>query len=337
MIQFLDKKIILFVLLIIFNACIKEPEIESNSAKGNFETLWKIIDTRYCYLDYKKINWDSVYHVFQPRVDTVKNQFALFNLFEEMLATLKDGHVNLYSNFNRTRYIKWYADYPDNFNADLIFSEKYLGDSYNIAGGIKYKKIHEKQIGYIYYQSFSSHFSNTNIYYVFKNFSNCKGIILDVRNNGGGALANAEKLASFFFTKKTLTGYIAHKTGAGHSDFSQPKKIFTYPNKNIRWEKPIIVLTNRMSYSATNEFVSRMKSAPNCIVLGDITGGGGGIPLSSELPNGWMVRFSASPIYDANMQHIEWGITPDVRINLKKEDEEKGEDTLIEQAILRIR
>ncbi len=336
--KFVFRKIITFLILLVgFQSCIEEPNAHNNSVKGNFKALWEIIDTRYCYLDYKNIDWDSVYHVYKPRVDTIKNQFELFDLFGEMLDVLKDGHVNLYSNFNRTRYWNWYTDYPSNFNDSLIYNDRYLGDDYKIAGGIKYKKIANQEVGYLYYNSFSSGFSNTNMYYVFEHFKNCKGLIIDVRNNGGGSLNYAELLASYFFKEKTLTGYISHKVGVGHSDFSTPKPLYTKPNKNLRWERAVVVLTNRMSYSATNDFVNRMKLAPNCIILGDVTGGGGGIPLSSELPNGWMVRFSASPVFDANMQHIEWGIKPDLQVNLKKADEEKGYDTLIEEAVLRIK
>ncbi|PIF02456.1 MAG: peptidase S41 [Paludibacter sp.] len=336
--KFLNTKtIILLILIIGIQSCIEEPKTHNNSAKGNFKALWEIIDTRYCYLDYKNIDWDSVYHAYKPRIDTVKNQFQLFQLFGEMLAVLKDGHINLYSSFNRTRYWNWYTDYPKNFNSSLLDSDRYLGDNYKIAGGIKYKKIANKKVGYIYYNSFSNGFNDTNIYYIFRHFKNCDGLIIDVRSNGGGSLSYAEMLASYFFKEKTLTGYISHKTGLGHSDFSKPKPIYTKPSKALRWEKAVIVLTNRMSYSATNDFVNRMKLAPNCIILGDVTGGGGGIPLSSELPNGWMVRFSASPIFDANMKHIEWGIAPNVQVEMNKEDEKKGYDTLIEQAVLRIK
>ena len=46
--------------------------------------------------------------------------------------------------------------------------------------------------------------------------------------------------------------------------------------------------------------------------MGDQTGGGSGLPFSSELPGGWSIRFSASPIYNAKMQHTEFGIKPDI-------------------------
>jgi hypothetical protein len=55
--------------------------------------------------------------------------------------------------------------------------------------------------------------------------------------------------------------------------------------------------------------------------------------LSNELPNGWMVRFSASPMFDANMQHIEFGIEPDMSVELDSADVMKGRDTLIDYAV----
>jgi hypothetical protein len=311
-----------------------EPVIQPDTNVGNFEALWKIIDTRYCYLDYKQINWDSIHSVYKQRVDTVKSQFSLFNVLGDMLDELRDGHVNLYSDFDLSRYWKWFTDYPPNFDSKLIYNARYLGDNYLIAGGIRYQKIDGGKIGYIYYGDFSNNFSNVNFSHIFNYFADCKnGLIIDVRDNGGGYLDLSEDLASYFFKNTTLTGYICHKTGNGHADFSKPTEIKTSANKNLQWQRPVIILTNRMSFSATNAFVSRMKLAPNATIVGDKTGGGGGLPMSSEIPNGWMVRFSSSPMFDANMNQIEWGINPDVKVDLNPLDVANGYDTIIERAI----
>jgi hypothetical protein len=56
------------------------------------------------------------------------------------------------------------------------------------------------------------------------------------------------------------------------------------------------------------------------------------MPFTSELPNGWLVRFSACPQYDKLKQHIEFGIAPTIPCELKAEDVAKGKDTLIEAA-----
>lgn len=318
---------------IFLSSCMDEPDLQPNNNKGNFEALWEIIDTKYCYLDYKNINWDSIHTVYNTQVDSTLSNYQMFDLMGKMLAELKDGHVNLYSDFNLSRYWKWFKDYPDNFNSTIIFSERYLTENYYIAGGIRYCKIKNDSIGYMYYGDFSNTFTDTNIKYIFDYFKNCKGLIVDVRNNGGGYLSLSEQLASYFFDKETITGYMQHKTGDGHADFSKAVELKTPVHKSLHWTKPVIVLSNRMSYSATNSFISRMKLAPKAKIVGDKSGGGGGMPFSSEIPNGWMVRFSASPMYDADMQHIEWGIEPDIKSAMTHEDELKGIDTIIERAI----
>ena len=330
----MKKYCIIFLLSVsLFSSCMEEPPLQPNTHEGNFEALWNIIDTKYCYLDYKQINWDSVHTVYHQRILNIVDEFAFFDIMGGMLGELKDGHVNLYSNFDLSRYWKWFSEYPANFNSSLIYSPRYLGESYRIAGGMQYGKINKGTIGYIYYGSFSSGFSDTNMGYILNYFSNCRGLIIDVRDNGGGSLDYSKQLASYFFTVETVTGYIRHKTGPGHSEFSKPVEIKTPAHKSIQWQRPVAILTNRMSYSATNDFVNRMKLAPKAIIVGDRTGGGGGLPLSSELPNGWLVRFSSSPMFDADMQQTEWGIVPTVRDSITKSDNAKGIDTIIERAI----
>jgi len=330
------KKNILILLLsaILLPSCMDEPKIQPNTYEGNFNALWKIIDTKYCYLDYKKINWDSIHSVYQDSIADINNNIEFFDLMGGMLGELQDGHVNLYSDFDRSRYWKWYTDFPDNFSSSLIYKSRYLGEKYRIAGSLRYAIIDNGNVGYIYYGSFAGGFSDNNMSYILNYFSHCKSIIIDVRNNGGGSIGFSEQLASYFFTQETITGYIRHKKGPGHTDFSEPVEIKTPAHKTIQWQRPVAVLTNRMSYSATNDFVNRMKQAPHAIIVGDKTGGGGGLPLSSEIPNGWMVRFSACPMFDANMQHTEWGLNPDKRVNLNASEDDNGIDTIIETAIL---
>ena len=102
------KKISLIIILsaLLLPSCMNEPAQQPNTSKGNFEALWQIINTKYCYLDYKHINWDSIHTVYLARVDTVKTTYQFFDLMGNMLNELKDGHVNLYSDFNTSHYWK---------------------------------------------------------------------------------------------------------------------------------------------------------------------------------------------------------------------------------------
>lgn len=320
-------------LLIVFSSfwmwgCNDAMNYDNNPA-GNFDALWTIIDQNYCFFDYKRIDWDSIYRTYAPRVKSDMGNDALFKLMSDMLSELKDGHVNLIAAHDMSRYWNWSEDYPSNFDASVL--KKYLGKDYSIAGGINYK-ILEDNIGYMYYGSFSRDVGEANMSQIIGRMSICRGIIIDVRNNGGGSLTNVERIASRFFNEKTLVGYISHKTGKGHSDFSEFYPKYIESSHQIRYQKPVVVLTNRGCYSAANDFVNVMKHAPHAIILGDKTGGGSGLPFSSELPNGWSVRFSASPMYNAKKEHIEFGIEPDIYVSISSVDTSAGKDTLIEKA-----
>ena len=315
-------------LSLLFTACIREEEID-NTPQGNFEALWKIIDEQYCYLDYKQIDWDAIRDKYQPLITPDMSNDGLFEVLGNMLTELKDGHVNLYSASNTARYWDWYLDYPRNYNESIV--EQYLGRDYRISGGLKYT-ILEDNVGYISYTSFSNGVGEGNLDEALSYLMACNGLIIDVRNNGGGNLTYSTRMAARFTNETILTGYIQHKTGPGHNDFSDPEPIYLEPSVNLRWQKPVIVLTNRHSYSATNDFVNAMRYLPLVTTVGDQTGGGAGLPFTSELPNGWTVRFSASPHLDADKQHIEFGIEPDVWVDMTEEDEAQDIDTIIEAA-----
>lgn len=316
------------LLLPLFAGCIREEEFD-NTPQGNFEALWKIIDEQYCFLDYKQIDWDAIHGQYQPLITPNMSSDGLFEVLGNMLAELKDGHVNLYSASNTARYWDWYLDYPRNYDEALV--EQYLGRDYRIASGLKYT-ILEDNIGYISYTSFSDGIGEGNLDEALSYLAACNGLIIDVRNNGGGNLTYSTRLAARFTNERVLTGYILHKTGPGHSDFSEPEPIYVDPSDGVRWQKKAVVLTNRHSYSATNDFINAMRYMPQVTLLGDKSGGGSGLPFTSELPNGWTVRFSASPHLDADKQQIEFGIDPDVKVDMTEEDKARGLDTLIEAA-----
>ncbi len=326
----MSRTVIFFLLTFFtFSSCIREEKV-SNSPQGNFEALWKMMDERYCFFKEKEIDWNDVYHKYAPLITEDMTDRGLFEVLGKMLEELKDGHVNLSSTFNLARYWKWYQDYPRNFN-ESIQELFYLGTNYNIAGGLKYT-ILKDNIGYIYYGDFMAPISNSNLNQALSELAICNGLIIDIRNNGGGSITNSTRLAERFTNQKVHVGFIRHKTGKGHDDFSTPKPIYIEPSKGIRWQKKVALLTNRHTYSAANDFVNSMRYFPNVTLIGDKTGGGSGLPFSSELPNGWGVRFSASPHYDAEMNFIEYGIEPTIKVDMKYDDMIKGYDTIIEVA-----
>ena len=323
---------LVFFLSLAFASCVDEEEFD-DTPTGNFEALWKIIDERYCFFDYKGeeygLDWNAVHAKYRARVNDRMSDDQLFEVMADMLAELRDGHVNLSRAADFARYWSWQEDYPANLSDSLL--RRYLGTDYMIASGLQYRVLGDN-IGYVRYESFSDAIGEGNIDEVINRLMLCRGLIIDIRGNGGGMLTNAERLAARFTNEPVLVGYIRHKTGPGHSDFSSMEEQWINPSANLRWQKPVCVLTNRSVYSAANEFVKYMQRFPQVTIVGDRTGGGAGLPFSNSLPNGWAVRFSACPIYDADGQSTEFGIAPDYSVALTEADFARGRDTIIEFA-----
>lgn len=301
---------------------------------GNFDALWTIMDEHYCFFSEKGIDWKETGARYRAQLRPDMTQEEFFNVCAAMLDELKDGHTNLSSWFNVSYYRRWWSDYPQNFDWRLI-QEHYLDFNYSTANGMSYKILADSTVGYVYYSSFAYSVNHSFVNAMMMKMKDCKGMIIDVRDNGGGNLTGAEDLVSHFIDEKTLAGYIQHKTGPGHDAFSEPYPYYFEPVIGVRWLKPVIVLANRSTFSAANNFVSIMKSLPQVAVAGATTGGGSGAPFSSEIPCGWAVRFSASPIYDPEMRLTEHGVDPTEGFNVQMDTTAAldGRDTMLDFCI----
>lgn len=309
----------------------------ANDPQGNFDALWTIIDEHYCFFEYKDIDWNEVGQRYRAQVRPEMTSEELFDVCAQMLKELKDGHTNLISPWDVSRYWIW-EQYPENYD-ERIIDQYYLNFNYRQASGIKYQ-ILSNNIGYMHYGDFGSNIGEGNLDMILSYLAACDGLVIDVRGNGGGFLMNVETLVGRFITEPIHAGYISHKTGPGHDEFSEPYAYYFEPadDYRIKFMKPVVVLANRASFSATNNFVSIMKMLPNVRVVGDTTGGGSGMPFTSELPNGWNVRFSACSILDATGRETEFGTEPSegYKVDMSESDMAAGRDTILETAFAAI-
>ena len=324
--------VVAIITILSLGSCVDEEEYADNP-RGNFEALWKIVDEHYCFFDYKKeqygLDWNAIYDKYSRQIADDMTDNQLFEVLGNMLGELKDGHVNMYSSWDVARNWSWHENYPSNLSDTLI--NRYLSTDYRIASGMRYRKL-DDNIGYIRLPSFASSMGEGNLDEILYYLMPCNALIIDIRDNGGGLVTSAEQLAARFTNSTLLVGYMQHKTGRGHSDFSSMQEQRLKPSKGIRWQKRVAILTNRSVYSAANEFVKYMRCCPNVVQIGDRTGGGAGMPYSSELPIGWSIRFSACPMYDKDGNSTEFGIVPDYDVQLSQTDLLRGKDTIIEKA-----
>ncbi|MDX1905777.1 MAG: S41 family peptidase [Bacteroidia bacterium] len=309
-----------------------------------FEEAWTFADQEYSFFGFKNINWEEVRTRYETRIQDSMTDEALFEVIADMLYELRDGHVNLSSDFNVSRNWTWYLNSPPNFNYSVL-ERGYFKQQETFTGSFVVYDFGD--VGYIRYSAFTSPISEADLDYVLTKFRDHTGIIIDIRDNGGGALVNATNFARRFTDQEVVVGSWRFKNGPGHEDFTDLEDIrLTPPDSTgfgpsktapVLFTGKVAVLTNRSSYSAANFFPMYMKALPNVTLVGDTTGGGGGAPANTELANGWGIRVSASQLFDDAGVNVEDGIPPDVQVNLDPADEANLVDTILERALALIR
>ena len=161
-------------------------------------------------------------------------------------------------------------------------------------------------------------------------------MIIDMRQNGGGSINNVANLLSIFDNHKQLLYKTQVKKGPGHDEFTDDLEVYAADSsilgKDNAYTKPVAVLIDRGSYSATSFFSVCTQSYDNIQLFGDYTGGGLGLPNGGILPNGWTYRFSTSRTIAPDGQNYENGVPPDVRVILDPACTAQGIDNVIETA-----
>lgn len=305
------------------------PEEPTTAPLEIFDSLWEDVNERYSFFEHKNIDWQGIRTSYRAKVSNTISTKGLFDVLAEMLFELRDGHVNLNAGFDNSRNWEWYQDFPDNYDQNLIDS-RYLGRDFWISGPLKHQFLND--VLYVNYRSFSQDISKGNLQVILERARQGRGMIIDVRSNGGGSLGNAYTLASCFTDTEVVVAKKRIKNGPEMDDFSSWENISIPAGENA-YTGPVVVLTNRRSYSATTFFAQMMKELPQVILIGDQTGGGGGIPAYGELPNGWTYRFSTTQTVDLEGRQLEDGVMVDISVDQSPISTLRGEDNIITTAL----
>jgi hypothetical protein len=326
--------IAMLALLLLLSSCeyiFFQPGVDTG-ASATFEYLWNKVNEQYAFFDVKDVDWESVYLHYEPHIYDGMPDDSLFYYLGNMMNELKDGHVNLISEFNVSRYDITMLG-PQNINYRLV-KENYLGTDMYITGPFQHNFIANGQVGYIRYASFSDNFTDEQFVFILNRYSDTRGLIIDIRQNGGGYGHNITKLLSHLIHSDQPIYTSAIKSGPDHNDFSEAVPLYSTPyDTTLKYSNPVAVLIDRGSYSATSVFALATLSVDNIFLVGDTTGGGLGMPNGGQLPNGWTYRFSITRTLTANGVNYENGIPPTIHSLLDAGDVARGWDTVIETAL----
>ena len=313
-----------------------------NTPAGNFDVLWKTIDEKYGQFPVRDVNWDSLYNVYRKMITSSTTENELWNISSQLLAPLNDAHIALFNRGYTTWYTPWNIDFERNKGFDLgLIKSKFLSNPDVTGEGIIiWGTVKNANLGYIHLSTFGPAANGRNWVYdidrVINELSASDGIILDVRNNGGGFLVNVLYVASAFVDREITYFYSQLKTGPGHNDFGEPvaKKV-TPRNTGPLYSGKIVLLTNRFSSSGSEVVAQILKNVPASVQIGDTTTGVvGEVTHVAQMPNGWTLNYPCTLTTTPDGKSPEGiGIIPDIALENTKADVLAGNDIVLEFAI----
>jgi len=176
-------------------------------------------------------------------------------------------------------------------------------------------KLIDNKVGYLRLRAFNQNSSDQLKIEISKIERNKKlvGYILDLRNNPGGLLSQAIEVSDFFLNDGEIVSTKGRKK-------RENRKFFAVQGDEIKG-KPLIVLINNGSASASEIVAGALQDQKRAVLLGETTFGKGSVQSIIPLKNNGAVRLTVAKYYLPSGKSISnIGIIPDIKI------EEKGEE-----------
>jgi hypothetical protein len=363
-------------------SCRKDfPEVD-DPAKNNhtadfktvFESFWNGMNNNYIFWDSDPTDWDEVYKHYQPlfanlNIKKKEDIQTAYLYFKEMTSTLIDCHFaitfneslglpiihpsserkqnspNAHDPIDRNTY--FYSVFPNYCNSGSLKNGSNLVISATIENTILYLYIAQFFLSEIYWSNYHNPPKQVleDFFNTLKQSSDIKGIILDLRGNSGGYLADLNLLVGHLIDTKLNIGYTRCKIGDGRLDYSPWIPAYVTPQPNAKKvTAPIVVLADMYSVSMSEMTIIAIKSLPNGYFVGEQTWGAQGPLLdasvkfnsgSFEGQSFFQTVTTSSHAFKDNSgkQYENIGLTPDIEVKHNQQTINANKDIQLERAI----
>jgi carboxyl-terminal processing protease len=306
---------------------------EPCSAIQNFDYLWSALDENYGIFSVKGVNWTAIRAVYRPRAQAATSCAAFFDVLAEMLGTLNDYHIFL---FDGARVAKSGAvDEADTATFELALVRRHyaLELETDSASKISFGWLPDS-LGYIHLGAFEDpEVAEPVITRALTLLDHARGLIVDVRNNGGGSDATVKLFADRFADRKRLFMITRIRNGGSHDDFEPPRYWNIEPQGAHWYHGQVMLLTNRHSTSAAEDLALALRTLPTVTQIGETTSGVFSDIYTDTLPNGWQFAIPYARFTDHAGKSWEGiGITPNLRTRNDPLEVRAGRDRTLELA-----
>ena len=318
----------------------------------NFDVFARTWAEQYGFFDIRKADWKAITDRNRPRVSDSTTPQELFQILRDMVEPLEDAHTSIRAekisqSWSGTRKSPNWLERGERGRAFDVIDQKYVRVPLRswCNGQVQYARL-DSGVGYLRLRSFSGYGPQPGfesgltalqdaLDAIFADASSWRGLIIDVRINGGGAdpygLAIASRLAA--------TGYVAYSKQArldpeDPTRWTEPQPSPVSPSSRPSFHGQVVELTGIHSVSAAETFTQALLNRrPRVTRVGENTQGVFSDVLGRRLPNGWGFGLPNERFVTDGKAYDGAGIPPDVMVPVfPKTDLDAGRDGALEKA-----
>ncbi|MFG3260187.1 S41 family peptidase [Streptomyces sp. NPDC048172] len=317
--------------------CGKKP---SDDPRAVFDTFWQTYAENYPFFTAKGIDWRAVRDHFRPKVTRHTTDDQLFRILRRMIEPLHDAHTALDGGEGRQfEGIREDTEPPtretleriDKATAEAVgVPQRHWGQGAisfaELPGGTGYLRL-TRFIGYAK-GDYPAHVAELDraldAVFTRDRVRTLRGLIVDVRFNGGGS----DELAQRVQARLTDRPYLAYRKHARNDPrdpraFTRAESVTVRPHRGPVFTGPVAVLTGRLTVSAGETFTQGlMGRSPAAVRVGENTQGVFSDTMGRALPNGWTATLPNEEYLTRDGRTFDGaGIPPDHRTPVFTEEE----------------
>lgn len=332
-----------------FSKCFSSRRpVSKHSPERNFEKFWQIFDRNYAHFENRNVDWRQQYRSFRPLISEYTTDEQLLSVFNDMVAPLKDGHVVISPTGDlaaSAKYSRFYHEFPTK-DLQAKFHQVTL-ENLQKQGFGAFKKFHSEphqiggycrsaDFGYIQLNGFGGmaiELFTKQLDDMVDEFADVKGLIIDIRINGGGSPAYLSALVGRLTQVKRLVGYGRTRTGKSKHDFTSWTAYQLAPQGAKQLIKPTILLTSGATISAGDHCAMYLREFPYVKQIGENTNGIFSFMHGERLPNGWQISLSnGQTVSSKRISYEGKGVPVDVPALHTRTDMLMGNDLALAKA-----
>ncbi len=308
--------------------------IDQAAALRAFDTVWRAFDREYAMFAIKpKVDWAKLRQTYRPRAARARDDRALGKVLSDMLAHLEDLHVYVKAGsavipgYTRRRLT----------NANWRAAADLIGRITETPNDLVWGRT-DDGIGYVNVHRLNSRELPKTFDSVLDKLADTRGLILDLRYNGGGSEPLAQQVAGRFVDKRRVYALHQYRSGPKHDDLTPKQQRVLEPRDAWRYTKPVVVLQGQRTFSSAEAFVLMMAQCPQVTRMGDRTAGSSGNPRRIEVGGTITVNLPRWIAMDPQGRPFETvGIPPDVKVDAPPERFAGTRDPVLDAALKRLR